>query len=188
MVTAARAAALIAAISFAALAAVGVYTLVKLTRLISEASRLVAEWRMRSDLVLGRADAAVQRAHEQLARTDEITANMDEVTANIAELTADVSMLTRAVHTLFGGPLHSLAGFAFGLRRAIALRRPGRSAARVQDSAGRRVAADTQPPQAALPGPALASKSKPAGSSVLDLPRSGDSGGRARAGRRRATQ
>ncbi len=178
MVTAARAAVLIAAISFAVLTAAGVYTLVKLSRLISQASRVVADWRARSDLLVGRADAAVERAHEQLARTDQITASMDEVTANIAELTADVSMLTRAVHTLFGGPLHGLAGFAFGLRRAVALARAGRSA-RVRDSAAHPVAPDARPPNAVLPGPALASgASKPLRSAVAGPTRRGDRGGR----------
>jgi hypothetical protein len=72
----------------------------------------------------------VDRAHEQLARTDAITTNMDEVSSNIAELTADMSMLTGTMRTLLGGPLGRLAGFAFGVRRAIALRRSGPPQAR----------------------------------------------------------
>src|SRR5260370_26708449 len=116
MPTAVQVAAVIAAAAFAVLAAAGVYALVKLARLISAASAVVAEFRVRSDLVLGRADAAVDRAHEQLARTDAITANMDEVSSSIAELTADVSMLTGAVRTLLGGPLRRLAAVSFGVR------------------------------------------------------------------------
>ncbi|HUK69920.1 MAG TPA: DUF948 domain-containing protein [Streptosporangiaceae bacterium] len=125
MPMAALAAALIAAIALAVLAAAGVYALVRLARLITEASRALAEFRTRSDLMLGRANSAVDRAHEQLARTDAITANMDEVSTNIAELTADVSTLTGAVRSVLGGPFGQVAGFAFGVRRAVALRRPG---------------------------------------------------------------
>ena len=130
MLTAVQAAALITAIAFVVLAAAGVYVLVKLARLISESSRVVAEFRTRSDLLLGRANSAVDRAQDQLARTDAITANMDEVSSNIAELTADVSMLTGAVRTLLGGPVGQIAGFSFGVRRAIALRRSGPASAR----------------------------------------------------------
>ncbi len=125
MLTAVQAAAVVAAIAFAVLASAGVYTLVKLARLISAATGVVADLRVRSDLLIGRANSAVDRANEQLARTDAITANMDEVASNIAELTADVSMLSRAVHAVLGGPLGRLAAFSFGVRRAIALRSAG---------------------------------------------------------------
>jgi uncharacterized protein YoxC len=131
MLTALQAAAVIAATAFAVLATAGVYALVKLARLISAASGVVADFRVRGDLLVGRANSAVDRAHEQLARTDAITANMDEVAANIAELTADVSMLSGAVHTLLGGPLGRLAAFSFGVRRAIALRRGGTDSQRL---------------------------------------------------------
>lgn len=159
MLTAVQAAALIAAIAFAVLAAAGVYVLVKLARLVAESSRVAAEFRTRSDLLLGRANSAVDRAHEQLARTDAITANMDEVSSNIAELTADVSMLTGAVRALVGGPVGQIAGFSFGVRRAIALRRSGPDSARLvggraggrPDPARQAVPADARTGPAALP-------------------------------------
>jgi uncharacterized protein YoxC len=128
MLTAGQAAALIAAISFAVLAGAGVYALVKLARLITETSRTVAEMRERTDLLLGRANAAVDQAQEQLTRTGAVAASMDEVSSNVAELTADVSMLAGVVRTLLGGPLGRLAGFSYGVRRAIALRRAGAGA------------------------------------------------------------
>ncbi len=154
-----QAAALIAAISFAVLAAAGAYTLIRLTRLISQASRAVTDWRTRSDSLLGQANSAVERAHEQLARTGEITATMDEVSANLAELTADMSVLTRAMRTLVGGPLGGLAGFAFGLRRAIALRRPGKAprlAAGVAEPTATGAGTGMQTRPAALPGKKVA--------------------------------
>ena len=57
---------------------------------------------------------------------------MDEVTANMAELTGHVSALTglaRGISDGLGVPLLRFSGFAFGVRRALALRRPGRAAA-----------------------------------------------------------
>jgi hypothetical protein len=125
MLTAVEAAAVIAAIAFAVLAAAGVYALIKLARLISDASGVAADFRVRSELLLGRANSAVDRAHEQLVRTGDIATSMDEVSSNIANLTADMSMLTGAMRTLLDGPLGRLAGFTFGVRRAIALRRSG---------------------------------------------------------------
>jgi uncharacterized protein YoxC len=155
MLTAAQAAALIAAIAFAVLAAAGVYALVRLARLISEASRVVAEFRTRSDHMLGRANSAVDRAHEQLSRTDVITASMDEVSSNIAELTTDVSMLTGAVRTVLDGPIGRVAGLTYGVRRAIALRRPSQATARPvggrRDPGPRPMRADAPAAPAALP-------------------------------------
>ncbi len=151
MLTAGQAAALIAAISFAALACAGVYTLIKLARLISQASRAVADVRADTDSLLARANAAVDQAHEQLTRTDAITANMDEVSANLAALSSGVSML-------LGGPLGRLAGLTYGVRRAIALRRAGPRANRgARAEAGRPrtpVTSGTTRPPAALPPPA----------------------------------
>ncbi len=166
MLTALQAAAVIAATAFAVLAIAGVYALVKLARLISAATGAVADFRVRGDLLAGRANSAVERAHEQLTRTDAITANMDEVAANIAELTTDVSMLSGAVHTLLGGPLGRLAAFSFGVRRAIALRR-GTEPERLPrmrrplvrgERAGSSPRGGTEPgrPPAALPAPRVA--------------------------------
>ncbi len=153
MLTAVQAAAVTAAIAFTVLAAAGVYALVKLARLISQASGVVADFRVRSDLLVGRANSAVDRAHEQLARTDAITESMDEVSSNIAELTADVSMLTGAVRTLLGGPLGRLAAFSFGVRRAIALRRPGaaRPAGHLPEAAAKAMRTDAHSGPVALP-------------------------------------
>jgi uncharacterized protein YoxC len=181
MLTAGLAAALIAAISFAVLAGAGVYALVKLARLISEASRTVAEMRERTDLLLGRANAAVDQAHEQLTRTDAIAASMDEVSSNVAELTADVSMLTGAVRTLLGGPLGRLAGFSYGVRRAIALRRADSRAgsARMEPGTGtgpgvrgkdRRAALSRAAPNRAAPNRAAPNRAAPDQAAPAALP------------------
>lgn len=121
--TAGQIAALIAAVAFALLSVLGGYVLLRLARLISEAAALMTELRTRSDALLERANSAVDRAHEQLTRTDAIGANLDEINSNLAELTGDISVLTRAVRAMLAGPAGKVAAFAYGVRRAIWLRR-----------------------------------------------------------------
>jgi uncharacterized protein YoxC len=127
-VTAGQVAALIAAVAFALLSCVGVYVLLRLARLISEAAGLISEVRSRSDELLVQASEAVDRAHEQLARTDAIGANLDVINNNLAELTGDISVMTGAVRSIFTGPAGRIAAFAFGVRRAVGLRRGGAGA------------------------------------------------------------
>jgi len=122
-------AALIAAGFWAVLVCAAVYVLVRFARLISAGSRMLTEYRGRADLLIERAQDAVDRTNEQLARTDAITASMDQVTANMAELSGHVSALTglaRGISAGFGTPLVRLASAVYGVRRAVALRRPSR--------------------------------------------------------------
>jgi Bacterial protein of unknown function (DUF948) len=119
-------AALIAAAFFAVLVCAGVYVLIKLARLASAATGLVAGYRERTDRLLAEAQAAVDRTTEQLARTDAITTSMDQVTSNMAELSGHVAALTglaRGLSEAATVPLHGAAAFVFGLRRALAARR-----------------------------------------------------------------
>ena len=75
----------------------------------------------------------MDRTDEQLARTDSITASMDEVTANMAELSGHVSALAGLARGMIApgsAPRCSgVAALAYGVRRAVGLRRPGRVAA-----------------------------------------------------------
>ena len=73
-------------------------------------------------------DATIDRASEQLVRTDAITARMDEVTANMAELTGRVTALAplaRMIAGSAGSPLAKAAALAYGVNRALWMRRPG---------------------------------------------------------------
>jgi len=119
-------AALIAAAFFAVLVCAGVYVLIRLARLASTVTGLVADYRERTDRLLTEAQAAVDRTTEQLARTDAITTSMDQVTSNMAELSGHVAALTglaRGLSEAATVPLHGAAAFVFGLRRALAVRR-----------------------------------------------------------------
>jgi uncharacterized protein YoxC len=133
-------AALIAAVSFAVLAAVSVVVLIKLSGVLSTAKRLMIDYSGRADLLLDRAQAAVDRTNEQLARTDSITASMDQVTANMAELSGHVSALTglaRAMSAAVSTPVTGLAALVHGVRRAVIVRRSMQAATLAGQQRGR---------------------------------------------------
>jgi hypothetical protein len=130
---AAELAALIAAVSWALLVCVGVFVLFRLGRLLSESSRLIADVRERGDVLLLRAQAAVDgaqaavdRAGRQLDRTESVTASMDELGAGMTELAGQVTALAGLGRAIAGGPVGRTAALAYGVRRAVGLRRGGK--------------------------------------------------------------
>lgn len=146
---ASQVAALIAAVFFAGGVCVAAYALLKLARLAGEATRYVTGARERADALLAEGRSAIDRANEQLNRTDAITSNMNEVTASVAELTEHMSALAGLGRALAAGPVGKVAAVAYGIRRAVALRRDGGRrpiAARAVPAA--RAADRAQPPAA----------------------------------------
>jgi Bacterial protein of unknown function (DUF948) len=130
---AAEVAALIAAVFWALLVCVGIFVLVRLGRLLSESSLLVADLRERSDVLLQRAQtavdgaqAAVDRAGQQLDRTETVTASMDELQAGMTELAGQVTALAGVGHAIAAGPVGRAGALAYGVRHAVNLRRTGR--------------------------------------------------------------
>jgi uncharacterized protein YoxC len=119
----AQLAALIAAVFFAVGVCVAAYALIRLARLLSEATRVLSGSREQTDLLVRQAQAAIDRTNEQLDRTDTITANMNEVSANVAELTEHVSTLAGLGRALAAGPVGKVAAVAYGVRHAVGVRR-----------------------------------------------------------------
>ena len=126
-------AALIAAVFWALLVCVGVFVMFRLARLLSESSRLVADLRERSDVLLQRAQtavdgaqAAVDRADRQLDKTESVTASMDELGDGMAELAGQVTALAGLGRAIAAGPVGRTAALAYGVRRAVGLRRAAR--------------------------------------------------------------
>jgi hypothetical protein len=126
-------AALIAAVFWALLVCVGVVVLLRLSRLVSESTALVAEMRERGDALNQRAQAAVDgaqaavdRASKQLDRTESVTASMDELGAGMAELAGQVTALAGLGRTIADGPVARTAALAYGVRHAVGLRRAAR--------------------------------------------------------------
>jgi hypothetical protein len=131
---AAELAALIAAIFWALLVCVGAVVLLRLGRLLSESTRLVAELRERADVLLQRAQAAVDgaqaavdRAGRQLDRTESVTASMDELGAGMTELAGQVTALAGLGRTIAAGPVGRTAALAYGVRHAVGLRRAAKN-------------------------------------------------------------
>jgi hypothetical protein len=129
-VNVAELAALIAAVFWALLVCVGVAVLLRLGRLLSESTRLVAELRERGDALLQRAQAAVDgaqaavdRAGQQLDRTESVTASMDELGAGMAELAGQVTAVAGLGRMVAAGPVGRTAALAYGVRHAVGLRR-----------------------------------------------------------------
>ena len=132
---AAELAALIAAVFWALLVCVGVFVLIRLGRLLSESSKLVADVRDRGDVLLTRAQAAVDgaqqavdRAGHQLDRAESVTASMDELGTGMSELAGQVSALAGLGRAIAGGPVGRAGALAYGLRHAVSLRRESRRA------------------------------------------------------------
>src|SRR5205085_11537166 len=125
-------------------------------RLIRQTSAAVAEARERAGQLAGHASDATRRAHEQLAKTELITESLDEVTAQMNELGGQLATLAPAARTLsdrLGPPVARAAALAYGLSRALAMRR-GRP------PAPRRAITPEDPATAADRRPALARRQR----------------------------
>jgi uncharacterized protein YoxC len=134
-------AALIAAVSFAVLAAVGVYLAIRFTRVLGDAATLVRETRADQQTLFTKANAAVDRANAQLDRTEAATSAVAELGDSMTELAGQASALAgigkSVAGAVVGGPLGRAAAVAYGVRHAVGLRR------------------GTVPPTGALPGQIL---------------------------------
>ena len=125
MLNAVWVAVIIAAACWAVLVIAAVYVLIKLSRLITQASVTVSGLRQDSDAVIARAHATIDATAGQLNRTDEITASMDQVAAGMAELTGRVTALAplaRLAAATSGTRLARVSAFVYGVRHAAELR------------------------------------------------------------------
>ena len=118
-------AALVAAFFFAVLVCAGVYVLIRLARMISEGTRLLADMRAQSDTVFERVQTAVDRANQQLDATSSVTTGMDELNEGMSQLTDQVSALAGLGRMISAGPAGRVGAFVYGVRHAVAIRRDG---------------------------------------------------------------
>ncbi|MFD7639060.1 DUF948 domain-containing protein [Kitasatospora sp. NPDC059795] len=103
---------LLVAVFWAVLVTLLAVVLVRLSKVLREATVLVAAVTEQAVPLLQDANAAVRSAHEQLERVDEIT-------ANVQDAAADAKALSSTVAATVGGPLVKLAAFSYGVRRAV---------------------------------------------------------------------
>jgi hypothetical protein len=178
-------AALIAAGFFAAGMCAAVYVLLKLARLVSAATVVVAGYQAGVDDLMARASAAVQRADEQLARTGALTESVEQVSASMSDLSEQVSAVAgtaRLIANGLGAPALRLAAARYGVRQALAVRLPG-AAARQRRAVRLGTGGGVGGGMGVAGGTALAPNAE-----TTALARSADAAGRSRAVRGRAAR
>ncbi|MCP3013477.1 DUF948 domain-containing protein [Nocardiopsis dassonvillei] len=116
MLTGGEVAALVAAVVWAVLATFMCVALVKLIKLINEATKVVSELGDRTPPLLDDVASTVERTNTSLERVEEITANVQASSEDVSTMTA----LTRSVIT---GPLVKAASLSYGVRRVLGQRR-----------------------------------------------------------------
>ena len=120
-------AALIAAVSFAVIAASVGYLTIRATRVLGDAGTLIRETKTGQEALLARANATVDRANSQLDAAEAVNASMDSLGTGMAELAGQVNALAGFGKTMAGsvvtGPVGKAAAFAYGIRHAVGKRR-----------------------------------------------------------------
>ncbi|MER5354893.1 DUF948 domain-containing protein [Kitasatospora sp. NPDC002551] len=104
---------LLVAVFWAVLVTLLAVVLVRLSRVLKEATVLVSAVTEQAVPLLTEAGSAVRSANEQLERVDEITANVQDAAAN-------ANALSSTVAATLGGPLVKVAAFSYGVRKAVA--------------------------------------------------------------------
>ncbi|TDD62282.1 DUF948 domain-containing protein [Actinomadura darangshiensis] len=112
MLTGGQLAGLIVAVFWAVLVAFIALTLLKLSRLLGEASKVVQDIGDQAGPLMDDMTRTVKRANEQLGRTDVIT-------KQVAGVTQNVSAVTTVMTSVVGGPLVKAAAFSYGVRKAL---------------------------------------------------------------------
>ena len=115
MLTGEQVAGLIVAGFWAILVCFLAFVLVKLARLLTEATKMVGELGEQSGPLLEDMAGTVARANEQLGRVDLITKSVGSVTQNAAAVSTTVT-------SIVGGPLVKAAAFSYGVRKAMGAR------------------------------------------------------------------
>ncbi|MCU7821485.1 DUF948 domain-containing protein [Kitasatospora sp. DSM 101779] len=104
---------LLVAVFWAVLVTLLAVVLVRLSKVLKEATALVSAVTEQAVPLLVDAGTAVRSANEQLERVDEITANVQDAAAN-------ANALSSTVAATIGGPLVKVAAFSYGVRKAVA--------------------------------------------------------------------
>jgi uncharacterized protein YoxC len=112
MLSGGQVAGLIVAMFWAILVCFLAFVLLRLARLLKEATAMVADLGEQAGPLLDDMTDTVTRASEQLDRVDLITKSVGSVTQNAAAVTTTVT-------SVVGGPLVKAAAFSYGVRKVI---------------------------------------------------------------------
>lgn len=102
--------------------------LVKLVKVLKEATRLVSDIADRTPPLLDEMTDAVRATNAQLARVDQIAGNVQTMSTNATALSSTVA-------ATLGGPLVKTAAFSYGVRRALGVQQRAELAKRVRATA-----------------------------------------------------
>ncbi|GAA4976649.1 DUF948 domain-containing protein [Yinghuangia aomiensis] len=102
--------------------------LVKLVKVLKEATRLVSDIADRTPPLLDEMTDAVRATNAQLARVDQIAGNVQTMSTNATALSSTVA-------ATLGGPLVKTAAFSYGVRRALSAQQRAELAKRVRATA-----------------------------------------------------
>lgn len=102
--------------------------LVKLVKVLREATRLVSDIADRTPPLLDEMTDAVRATNAQLARVDQIAGNVQTMSTNATALSSTVA-------ATIGGPLVKTAAFSYGVRRALSAQQRAELAKRVRSTA-----------------------------------------------------
>ncbi|PYC76314.1 DUF948 domain-containing protein [Streptomyces tateyamensis] len=106
---------LLVAVGWAVLVTLLAVVLVRLSKVLREATVLVSAVTEQAVPLLHDAADAVHAAQQQLERVDDITANVQDAAAN-------ANALSSTVAATLGGPLVKVAAFSYGVRKAVSRR------------------------------------------------------------------
>ena len=112
MLSGGQVAGLIVAMFWAILVCFLAFVLLRLAKLLKEATKMVADLGEQAGPLLDDMTNQVTRAGEQLDRVDLITKSVGSVTQNAAAVTTTVT-------SVVGGPLVKAAAFSYGVRKVI---------------------------------------------------------------------
>ncbi|OPC84787.1 DUF948 domain-containing protein [Embleya scabrispora] len=119
---------MIIAVFWAILVAFLAVALVKLAKVLKEATTLVAGVADRAVPLLDEVTETVRATNAQMGRVDQIAGNVQTMTTNATALSSTVA-------ATLGGPLVKTAAFSYGVRRALSAQQRAELSRRVRTAA-----------------------------------------------------
>lgn len=116
---------LIAAVAFVALVGALVVPLLKLGRTVDELTATVRDVRQQH---VAKSSVTVDEVNVTLATVNQSLQRVDAIADSAQTAAGNAAALSNTVAATFGGPLIRVSSFSYGVRQAIATRRPERSA------------------------------------------------------------
>ncbi|MGF7234994.1 MAG: DUF948 domain-containing protein, partial [Frankia sp.] len=113
---------LIAAGAFSVLVLFGCYALYKLGKIFDETAARVRQTGLTIDEGTARvrqAGTTVDEVNLALSHVNKELERVDAITANVQTISTNVSSMTSLFAATLGGPLVRVAGFSYGVRRAV---------------------------------------------------------------------